>query len=227
MIDGPPRPYDFIIGRDFRESLDQTSYLTNEETKAREAKGSTGSHVAPGVGAVMGQGPDPFLPSALFTVPCHPCWCSLLLPLSLTVKTTPQTFPAFSNSLHYLTFRSWLATWNDWTRARHLDTCLSSPRPSSLPSQLMPALPHNLCPAAAHTLAQHQGNVGPYLPSMWESYTDTMLMPRRPPAGSQSPGTVKAKMAASSHALSWFPGGSRHPPPPSVVPSAQSTRLGI
>ena len=101
MIDGLSRPKDFIIVRDLRESLGQTSHFTNEETEATEAKGSAGSHIMPGLGAALGQRPDLLLPSAFSIVPCCPRH-SLVLQPSLTVKTTPQTFPAFSDSLHHL-----------------------------------------------------------------------------------------------------------------------------
>lgn len=125
--------------------------------RPEKQRGAQAPTVAPGVGAVMGQGPDPFLP----TVRLH---CTLPSLLVFSASSTfsncqdhPQTFPAFSNSLHYLTFRSWLATWNDWTHVRHLDTCLSSRGPpASQPADASSA--SQPCPAAAHTLAQHQGN---------------------------------------------------------------------
>lgn len=117
----------------------------------------------------------------------------------------------------HLTFKSCLPT----------SACLNScsvtgylpelPTLSNIPSKLMPALPNNLCPATAHTVARHQGMWGPIFPACGRVTQTTTLMPRRPTADSQSPGTAKTKMAASSQALG-VPGSSHYPPPPPAVP---------
>lgn len=63
MIQGLSSPQDFIIERDFRESLDQTFHFTHEDTGAREAKESIGSQIMPGIGTALGQQPGRSLPT--------------------------------------------------------------------------------------------------------------------------------------------------------------------
>lgn len=127
----------------------------------------------------------------------------MVLQLALTVKTNSSYFPAFSDSLQpHLTFKSCLPT-SVW-----LDSCSVFGYLSELPG--LPSIPSQLCLQPLSCCSPHPGmlpkHVGLYLPNMWESYTDTTLMPGRPTADSQSPGTAKTKRVASSQALVGFLG---------------------
>lgn len=113
----------------------------------------------------------------------------------------PQTFPAFSDSPHLLIWPLcptcpsgpglllclWTPAW--------APTALQHPWGANASSAKWPL---SCCSPRSGMAPRH---VGPYLSSMWESYTDTTRMPGQPVADSQSPATANTIMTASSQAL--------------------------